>query len=235
MRRFDRNLALATLSLGLGLTAIIQVAQACMPPELHTQAATPSPSVLSKSVIPLKDTLVVPGERVGPVTRTTTYQDLVKLFGKSRLSDRIVYGPEGIGSWPGTRVNLGLAQSFTVVWQDTKRAKPLHVRELGSAWKTAEGIGTGTPLTHLQKQLGRFQLSGLDWDYGGAVMFENTRLSGYMGKLMLVMAAAPGAADKFPNDYSAVAGDRLLSSTDPHWKSLGMRVNSMMVQLNPQR
>ena len=97
MLRLDRNLALATLSLGLGLTAIIQVAQACMPPELPAQSSTSSSNTLSKSVNPLKNTLVVPGERVGPVTRTTTYQDLVKLFGKSRLSDRVVYGPEGIG------------------------------------------------------------------------------------------------------------------------------------------
>ena len=234
MLRLDRNLALATLSIGLGLTTLIQMTQACMPPELPAQAVTSPPNTLSKATSPLKDTLVVPGERIGPVTRTTTYQDLVKLFGKSRLSDRIVYGPEGIGTWPGTRVNLGPTQSFTVVWQDTKRVKPFHVRELGSAWKTTEGIGTGTSLTHLQKQLGKFQLSGLDWDYGGAVMFDNTRLSGYIGKLTLVMAATPGSADKFPNDYSAVAGDRLLASTDPHWKSLGMRVSSMIVYLNPE-
>jgi hypothetical protein len=232
MLRLDRNLALATLSLGLGLTAIIQVAQACMPPKLLAQSSTSSSNTLSKSVNPLKNTLVVPGERVGPVTRTTTYQDLVKLFGKSRLSDHVVYGPEGIGMWPGTRVNLGPAQSFTVVWQDTKRVKPLHIRELGTAWKTAEGIGMGTPLTHLQKQLGTFQISGLDWDYGGAVMFHNTRLSRYAGKLALVMQADSQASDKYPNDYSAVAGDRLLASTDPHWNSLGMRVGSMIVQLN---
>ncbi|HEY9861381.1 MAG TPA: hypothetical protein V6D16_17910 [Candidatus Obscuribacterales bacterium] len=235
MFRLDRRIALAllTLSLALGLTAIIQAANACMPPELP-QTAAPSPSKLASSPNALKDALVVPGERIGSVTRTTTYQDLVKLFGKSRLSDRKVYGPEGIEVWPGTRVDLGPAQSFTVVWQDTKRAKPRHVRELGTAWKTAEGIGTGTSLNHLQKQLGKFQISGLDWDYGGAVMFHNTRLSRYVGKLTLVMQANPQASDKYPSDYQAVAGDRLLSSTDPHWKSLGMHVGSMIVQLNPE-
>ncbi|MEP0871674.1 hypothetical protein NDA01_17825 [Trichocoleus desertorum AS-A10] len=234
MFRLDRRIALVTLSFTLGLTAIIQGAHACMPPEAPSQAVTPSPRTVASSPNILKDTLVVPGERIGPVIRTTTYQDLVKLFGKSRLSDRTVYGPEGIGMWSGTRVNLGLAQSFTVVWQDTKRAKPLHVRELGSAWKTAEGIGMCTPLTHLQKQLGKFQISGLDWDYGGAVMFHNTRLSRYVGKLTLVMQADPQASDKYPDDYSAVVGDRLLSSTDPHWKPLGMRVGSMIVRLNSE-
>jgi hypothetical protein len=234
MFRFDRSVALATLSLALGLTAIVQAARACMPPELPSQAVTPPPTPLSKAVNPLKNTLVVPGERVGPVTHATTYQDLVKLFGKSRLSARTVYGPEGIGTWPGTRVNLGPAQSFTVVWQDNQRAKPLHVREFGSAWKTAEGIGVGTSLPDLQKQVGQFQLSGLDWDYGGAVMFHNTRLSRYVGKLMLVMQAKPSAAEKFPDDYSAVAGDRTLASSDPHWKPLGIHVGSMIVQLNPE-
>jgi hypothetical protein len=65
-------------------------------------------------------------------------------------------------------------------------------------------------------------------------MFHNTPLSRYVGKLTLVMQAGPQASDKYPNDYQAVAGDRMLSSSDPHWKSLDMRVASMLVQLNPK-
>lgn len=95
---------------------------------------------------PLKDTLIVPGERVGQITRTTTKQDLVKLFGASHLVDKTISGAEGMGSFAATQVNLNQGRSLLVVWSDNTRTKPLDVRNLAWAWKTREGIGVGTPL-----------------------------------------------------------------------------------------
>ncbi|MCC5626442.1 hypothetical protein LC574_36500, partial [Nostoc sp. CHAB 5715] len=74
---------------------------------LLTNPATPVVALPQKtnqpptdaSTQPSKDTLIVPGERVGPITRTTTKQDLVKLFGASHLVDETTSGPEGIGSF----------------------------------------------------------------------------------------------------------------------------------------
>lgn len=82
---------------------------------------------------PSKDTLIIPGERVGPITRTTTKQDLVKLFGASHLVDKTISGAEGIGSFAATQVNLNQGRSLLVVWSDNTRTKPLDVRNLGSA------------------------------------------------------------------------------------------------------
>lgn len=181
----------------------------------------------------LTDTLIVPGERVGPVTRKTTKQDLVKLFGKSHLVDQTISGAEGIGSFAATQVNLSQNRSFLVVWSDKTRTKPLDIRNLGSAWKTREGIGVGIPLSELRQKLGNFKLYGLAWDYGGTILLSSSRLSRYQGKIILRVDTAEDAAQKFPNDYQAVLGDSTFSVTNPHWKPLGVRLSEIIVVLNP--
>ncbi|MFN6497142.1 MAG: hypothetical protein RMX65_009080 [Nostoc sp. DedQUE01] len=183
----------------------------------------------------LTDTLIVPGERVGPITRTTTKQDLVKLFGASRVVDKTIPGAEGIGSFPATQLKLDRGRSLLVVWSDNTRTKPLDVRNLGSAWKTREGIGVGTPLSELRKKLGNFKLYGLGWDYGGTILLDSTKLSRYQGKMILRVDAAPSAYEKFPNHYQAVSGDGTFSSSNSHWKPLGIKLSEIIVLLNPSQ
>ncbi len=194
----------------------VQVSESAVQP---SPLAVPSLQEVSDEVIaqpiPLKETLIVPGERVGPVTQTTNRPELAKMFGEKHLSDRTLSDPEGIDTLPATTVNLGPEQSFTVVWADATRTKPVYVRELGSDWKTSEGIGVGTSFAKLYKQLGEFQLYGLDWDYGGSIALQGTKLSRYQGKLILQVNAAPNAAATFPKDYRAVTGDRQFSSKTP--------------------
>ncbi|MEH2290406.1 hypothetical protein [Nostoc sp.] len=190
------------------------------------------PVTIAKSQ-PIKDTLIVPGERVGPITRKTTMQDLIKLFGASCLVDKTVSGAEGIGSFAATQLNLNQGRSLLVVWSDNTRTKPLDVRNLGSAWKTREGIGVGTPLSELRKKLGNFKLYGLAWDYGGTILLDSSKLSRYQGKLILRVDTAPNASEKFSNDYQSVSGDGTFSSSNPHWKPLGIRLAEIIVVLNP--
>ncbi|AFZ15462.1 hypothetical protein Cri9333_4683 [Crinalium epipsammum PCC 9333] len=182
-----------------------------------------------------QDTLIIPGSRVGAVTSKTTRKDLVKLFGASRLKDGSIYGAEGIGKFSVTRVNLGAEKSFTVVWSNNAKTKPVSVTDLGTAWKTPEGIGVGTSLTQLRQKLGEFKLFGLGWDYSGTVLLEKTKLSRYHRKLMIQVEAAPNAANKFPKDYRVVSGDHELYSNNPHWKPLGIRVGEISVVLNSSK
>lgn len=180
----------------------------------------------------LADNLIIPGERVGQVTSKTTRRDLVKIFGRSRLVDKTISGAEGIGSFAATQVNLHRGRSFLVVWSDKTRTKPLNVQNLGTAWKTSEGIGVGTPWSELRNKLGDFKLFGLGWDYGGTILLESSKLSRYQGKLVLRVDANTKAAEKYPNDYQAVAGDGTFSATNPHWQRLGMKLAQVIVVLN---
>ncbi|MFN6536426.1 MAG: hypothetical protein RM021_008645 [Nostoc sp. EkiNYC01] len=217
--------SIATAALALLLTYSAKEAIA-LPQKINR------PVTIAKSQ-PLTDTLIVPGERVGPITRTTTKRDLVKLFGASRLVDKTISGAEGIGSFAATQLKLDRGRSLLVVWSDKTRTKPLDVRNLGSAWKTREGIGVGTSLSELRKKLGNFKLYGLGWDYGGTILLDSSKLSRYQGKLILRVDAASNASEKFPNDYQAVLGDGTFSSSNQHWKPLGVRLTEIIVTLNP--
>lgn len=219
-----KTIAATTLALLLGYSINPVVALPSQQNQKVTVAVTPQ----------LKDTLIVPGERVGPVTSKTTRKDLAKIFGASRLVDKTIPGAEGIGSYAATQVNLSGDRSFLIVWSDKTRTKPLDVRDLGKAWKTREGIGVGTPLSELRQKLGNFKLFGLSWDYGGTVLLESSKLSRYQGKMILRVDAAANAGEKYPNDYRAVSGDGTFSSSDRHWKRLGIRVSQIIVVLNQE-
>jgi hypothetical protein len=220
-----KNITIAALALLISYSAAPAVTLA--------QNNSHRPTIAQSKI--LTDTLIVPGERVGPIKRTTTKKDLVKLFGASRLIDKTISGAEGIGSYAATQVNLGRERSLLVVWSDKTRTKPLDVRNLGTAWKTREGIGVGTPWNELRQKLGNFKLFGLGWDYGGTILLESSRLSRYQGKLVLRVDATPNASQKYPRDYEAVLGDGTFSSSNPHWKRLGVRVTQMIVLLNPEQ
>ncbi|MBH8564560.1 hypothetical protein I8748_20630 [Nostoc sp. CENA67] len=225
MKPSIKSITTATLALLLSYSATPAVA---LTQKIHY------PLTLAKSQ-PLTDTLIVPGERVGPVTRNTTRQDLVKLFGASRLVDKTISGAEGIGSFAATQINLNQGRALLVVWTDKTRTKPSDVRNLGSAWKTREGIGVGTSLSELRQKLGNFKLFGLGWDYGGTILLDSSRLSRYQGKLILRVNAAANAAEKYPNDYTAVSGDRTFYASNPHWQPLGIKLAEIIVVLNPSQ
>ena len=193
-----------------------------------------APSTQAQKPDTLSDTQVIPGVRVGPVTRNTTRQDLAKRFGAARLKDQPINIGEG-ETEPGTRVELGSKRSFSVVWTDSSRSKAKEIRYLGSDWRTPQGIGVGTSLAQLQQKLGTFKLYGFAWDYGGTVLLEGTKLAQYDQKLILRLRIAPDAARKSPNDFKAVMGERQFSSSNPHLRSLKPEVGEMIVQLAPNR
>ena len=147
------------------IAALLVLAGFATSEELITKApviTASAPAIASKSPL-LTDTIVIPGERIGPLTRTTIREDLALLFGEELLSDE----PIGIGEGetePGTVVNLGPEQSFSVIWEDSGRTRPAEKRNLGPAWQTPEGIGVGVSFNELKRILGSFRLFGFEWD-----------------------------------------------------------------------
>ncbi|MGJ3252619.1 MAG: hypothetical protein ACFE0J_16045 [Elainellaceae cyanobacterium] len=178
----------------------------------------------------LSDTLVIPGERVGPVTENTSRADLAEIFGEETLTDEDVYIGEGFTE-PGTHVELGPEFSFKIVWADDSRSTPLEIRELGSAWTTPQGIGIGTSFSELRDKLGSFELYGFAWDYGGTVVLDETNLADYSEYLVLRVQPTD-AAQQDTSDYQAVTGESVYGSDNPHFDSLDLTVSDMIVLLN---
>jgi hypothetical protein len=118
------------------------------------------------------DWLIVPGQRVGPITATTTRADLDTMFGKDNVQDRtldISEGPDAATVVFGDDRSASLA----ITW-DREHVSTIHIcfaTETGPCrWRTASGIRIGLPIQELQKLNEKeFQLSGYGSDGGGAV------------------------------------------------------------------
>lgn len=193
-------------------------------------APTPKNAPTQSTADPSFDTVIIPGERVGPITATTTRSDLSKLVDAAKLTDKQINVGEG-ETHPSTVVDLGAERSLTVVWTDDTQTKPASVRELGPAWKTPEGIGMGTSFNDLKTQLGPFQFYGFAWDYSGTIDLKGTKLSKYDSLLILRINPSTEAVQTYASDYQALTGDTLFSSDNPHLENLSPQVTDMIVLL----
>jgi hypothetical protein len=118
------------------------------------------------------DWLIVPGQRVGPITASTTRADLDTLFGKENVRDSSFDSsdvPEAATVVLGNDTSAALA----VTW-DKERASNIHIcfgTQSGPCrWRTASGIRIGLPLMELQKLNGKsFQMAGYGFDGQGSV------------------------------------------------------------------
>jgi hypothetical protein len=118
------------------------------------------------------DWLIVPGQRVGPITAATTRADLDTLFGKDNVRDGSLHGsevPEAATIVLGNDTSASLA----VTW-DRERPSTIHIcfgTQTGPCrWRTASGVRIGLPLRELEKINGKsFQLSGYGSEDEGSV------------------------------------------------------------------
>jgi hypothetical protein len=191
---------------------------------------SPQPKASTSQPIPALDTLIVPGKRVGAITAKSTFADLVKIYGKQRLSSKKFYGAEGQVELPATLITLGQNRSLTVVWKDAKKLAPFQVIIDDPTWKTAEGIGVNTNLSKLRQILGEFKITGLGWDYGNQVVNLSPAMQARYTGLSITVDADRIAAKKFPAALHAVSGDGVTpAASDPRWKSLKMHVSYLTV------
>lgn len=248
----DRHLTDRMPSTLLGLmAALTMVLSACRLPSQTSTPPAPSSPELSGDDAPVEsdpgagpevaprptDYVVIPGERVGPITAATRRADLVAFYGTEALADRSIDIGEGFTE-PGTVINAGSDHQVAVVWAETTSdgqplssgdRRPLMAKDFGAAWQTPEGLGVGSTHQTLQQILGRFQLYGFAWDYGGTVILEDTQLSQYDGYLWLRLAPSETAIAQHSNAYQAVMGDRLFASDNPNISTLNPSVYEMVV------
>ncbi|MEO1207989.1 MAG: hypothetical protein AAFX78_00465 [Cyanobacteria bacterium J06638_20] len=205
------------------------------PEDIDSTAASPSATVEAapnSSLAPQAEMMVVPGERVGPVTRDTSRAALAAMFGESALQDTEIPVGEGFTE-SGTTVNDGTDQAFSVIWVDDSQSRPATVKDFGAAWQTPEGIRVGMPYSELQPALGTFTLYGFGWDYGGTVVLEGSNLADYYGELILRLQPDEVAVQEQGAAFQSVQGDALFASNDPNLTLLDLTVDEMIVYLNP--
>jgi hypothetical protein len=119
------------------------------------------------------DWLIVPGQRVGPITATTTRAGLDALFGKENVRDGGFDNtdlPEAATVVYGNDTSAALA----VTW-DKEHASTIHIcfgTQTGPCrWRTASGIRIALPLAELQKLNEKsFQVAGFGSEGQGTVV-----------------------------------------------------------------
>jgi hypothetical protein len=237
---YGSGIGMIAMSLvGLSLGTAIAATQPTTSPNPSVKT-TPTPKTQPKpqsspqsgpqsAPVSLKDTVLIPGQKIGPITAQSTYADLVKIFGAERLSDIRPPDADDTEKEVGTRVNLGPDLSLTLVWHDQTKTKLYEAIDLGPGWKMPKGLRIGMPLTEVQKILGSFQMVGVGGPYGGVIPLSETPLKQYYGKIIVQMTPVKDAAKKFPKEYKAVEGERLIASSDPNWKALGMTVKTLVI------
>ena len=105
------------------------------------------------------------------------------------------------------------------------RTRTWFVRIVGRNWKTASGLRIGATLAELERiNGGPFELSGFDWDHGGAIF------PGPGGKLPkgigIKMAPTKTVSQR---ESQQVAGDRKISSRHPVVRKMGVTVRELVV------
>ena len=174
------------------------------------------------------DWLVVADTRAGPVSDTTSEQDLIGLLGPQQVTSRDVYLAEGFCAF-GSVLYPDTPDELEVIWTDSTRSLPSAARlsVAGSRWRSSEGVAVGTSLAELeQKSGGPVEFMGFGWDYGGG---SSWREGG--GTLALRLAPNQDSLDRVMRDPALmqVMGEQLVRSDNPLIARLDVRVDRMMV------
>lgn len=183
---------------------------------------------------------VVPGKRIGPVTRGSTLASLQAALGRDKaIRDALDVG-EGMVTPGVTLFPSDSLRRASVYFSDTlgfTRPTTVLIRNPGTLWRLPGGLTIGTSLARLEEMNGRpFRFSGFGWDYGGrAAGFDGGHLARLLGPGMsLGMTLAPSCHDKMPaGHYEAILGDTEVSSDMPEAREACIVVDELWVQFTP--
>lgn len=109
----------------------------------------------------------------GPVSASTNFGDLQRIYGSAHIKDDSICGPECADTIAVTKVYPDSTHEFIVYWNDSfyhKKIEMVRCYMAGAPYHSASGIKLGTTLTELLKINGKpISFSGFGWDYGGGV------------------------------------------------------------------
>jgi hypothetical protein len=189
------------------------------------------------------DWLIVPGQRVGPITAATTRADLDTLFGKENVHDGTFEGgdvPEA-----ATVVWGGDASTALAITWDRERPSTIHVcvgTQTGPCrWRTASGIRVGLPLRELEKLNGKaFQVAGIGQEQGKVASWkrgaleEDPAICGHLLVRLTPMAEIEGRtmSKDEANSMKSLQGDKPANSNSVVLLDLNLIVSRMALEFS---
>lgn len=188
------------------------------------------------------DTLIVPGERVGFITRSTTEADIQKRLEPSQYRRDLIDVGEGEGRralilfpnsdreiailWKSDKETLSPGQ-WEAAWNNApalERPEYILIVPPNSPWHTAEGVRVGVTMKKLETiNGGPFTFNGFGWLHSGRLRsWEEGRLSAYLS----VELRSESGEDNFSE---ALYGDLAVWSNNPEFKNTPFYVDLIMV------
>ena len=201
--------------------------------------------------LPLDSLIIIPGKRVGPITKQATEEALVEMFGAELVQSVMIPVGEGM-SIRGTVVFPGIPEkTISILWQDEVNKRypdVVIISNEGTQWKTNRGITIGTTSKELEKLNGNpFRMTGFGWDYAGTVLDCNegelkevgfydpeNMGSGLQGRSLLLRLGPdpmPGKEISM-EEYEEIVGDKELFSSHAVIRKLNLKVLELRVEFN---
>ena len=176
------------------------------------------------------DRNIIPNERVGLITSSTTKSALNKLYDKGNIREYVVFSYEGIDI-KGTEVIFdNTADNITIEWNDGNLTpKIIRIKNPNSNWKTKEGVGIGSTIKEVEKANGKpFTIYGYEIDAYLAGTVKNWN-SGNLQGLNLQFKITK----EIPVEvYMEMMGDRGILSNNPLLEKAGLQVENITVGFN---
>jgi len=185
------------------------------------------------------DRLIVPGFRVGPVTRISTEQSLRNAFGRLAVKEKIGVG-EGMDAPGLVLYPTDPQRRLEITWNHEQPAHPAMIficrgeYNHKCQWHTPHGVSIGTTLRELERLNGKaFEMVGWGSDVGGNLTsFQGGRLE----KERLALTLVP-MVDRDGNylprltarEFSEVEGEKFLLSSHPVLQKLNPYVGALVL------
>ena len=190
---------------------------------------------------PRPDDLIIPGLRVGPVTRASTEQTLLRSLGTAATRAEIDIG-EGF-TQPGLIIyKNNPARRLGVTFNGDTPPHPAIVFicyqefQTPCRWRTRSGVHWGMSLKDLERLNGvPFQITGAGTDVSGNVVSWNggrlERALASAGRLMVNLGVnGPRDSTITATEYEAITGDQIFTSSHPVLQKLNPRVIGMYLE-----
>jgi len=193
----------------------------------QTKVENETPVIVEKKKDISNDRYIIPNERVGLITSSTTKSELSKLYDKDNIRETIVFSYEGIDI-KGTEVSFdNTADNLTIEWHDDNLTpKIIRIKNPNANWKTKEGIGISSTIKEVEKANGKpFTINGYEIDVylaGTVKTWNNGNLQGLSLQFQITKQLPE-------EEYLKIMGDDGIMSNDPLLEKAGLQVENISV------
>lgn len=190
--------------------------------------------------------LIIPGQKVGPITEAATEASLIALLGGANVKRDTIYLAEGTFDI-GTTLYKNTIDQAQILWADKRHfAHPRSVllrpnrdennnllASGSSRWITDQGLKIGMSLRAVEKLNGRaFALYGFEWDYSGvSAGWQGGMLEQKGGKTFIGLGfGVPNSLSKAQEKlYESLMGDQEFLSNNPAMQQLNPTIHNLTI------